>query len=350
MELCGNPPLSNDQHVDFIAIDFETATSDPNSACAVGLAFVVGLEVTATTHRLIQPPGNRYDQGNINVHGIYPEDTEQSPDFLTVWRELHPMLAGKALIAHNARFDMSVIKASLAAYGDPYVHQYADFKYIDSIAMARDLVPGRKNLAACAAALGIDLRHHHNAECDAVACAQIAIACIKATHCLNLGEFCFSQPHIRIQELSDLALPARRPRTAQPAKARRAPGYRTAIHTKEIQPQVSFFDKNHPFYQKSLVFTGELSIDRQEAMQRAVNVGAVIKTAVSRKTDFLVVGRQFAGPGGTETHSNKEEKARAILAEGKTNLRILNEAEFSRLLQGSLSPAAPQSRRSMAAK
>lgn len=200
-------PLSANQHVDFVAIDFETATSDPNSACAVGLAFVVGLRVVATTHHLIQPPGNRYDQGNIHVHGIYPEDTEHAPDFLTVWQELHPLLAGKALIAHNARFDMSVIKASLAAYGDPYVRQYADFKYIDSIAMARDLVPGRKNLAACAQALAIPLTHHHNAECDAVAWRQIAIACIQANHCLNLGEFCFSQPHIRIQEVADLALP-----------------------------------------------------------------------------------------------------------------------------------------------
>ena len=108
-------PLPPHQHVDFVAIDFETATSNPNSACAVGLAFVVGLEVVATTHHLIQPPGNQYDQGNINVHGIHPEDTRQAPDFLTVWRQLHPMLAGKALIAHNARFDMSVIKASLAA-------------------------------------------------------------------------------------------------------------------------------------------------------------------------------------------------------------------------------------------
>ena len=213
MEICGQPslPLPANQHVDFVAIDFETATSDPNSACAVGLAFVVGLEVVATTHRLIQPPGNQYAQGNIHVHGIYPEDTEHAPDFLTVWQELHPMLAGKALIAHNARFDMSVIKASLAAYGDPYVQQYADFKYIDSIAMARDLVPGRKNLAACAQCLGVELSHHHNAECDAVACAQIAITCIKANHCLNLGEFCFSQPHIRIQELSDLVLPVRTP-------------------------------------------------------------------------------------------------------------------------------------------
>ena len=339
MEICGQPslPLPANQHVDFVAIDFETATSDPNSACAVGLAFVVGLEVVATTHRLIQPPGNQYAQGNIHVHGIYPEDTEHAPDFLTVWQELHPMLAGRALIAHNARFDMSVIKASLAAYGDPYVQQYADFKYIDSIAMARDLVPGRKNLAACAQCLGVELSHHHNAECDAVACAQIAITCIKANHCLNLGEFCFSQPHIRIQELSDLVLPVRTPTSVPRGRnPRSGPKYHPNVHPKEIRPQVTFFDPNHPFYQKSLVFTGELSIDRREAMQRAVNVGAIIKTAVSRKTDFLVVGRQYNGPGGTATVSNKEEKARAILAEGKSRLRLLSEREVLHRRQGAL--------------
>lgn len=346
-------PLSPRQHVDFVAIDFETATGDPNSACAVGLAFVVGLEVVATTHHLIQPPGNRYDQGNIHVHGIYPEDTEHAPDFLTVWQQLHPMLEGKALIAHNARFDMSVIKASLAAYGDPYLRQYAQFKYIDSIAMARDLVPGRKNLAACTQALGIDLKRHHNAECDAVACAQIAIACIKASGCLNLGEFCFSQPHIRIQELDDLPLPVRQPRLPKTGKVSRAtsvPRSHAKIHTKDIRPQVTVFDQNHPLYQKSVVFTGELSIDRREAMQRAVNVGAVIKTAVSRRTDFLIVGRQYDGPDGQASVSNKELKARAIIDEGKSSLRLLSEGEFFRLLQSSVRQSAPAAGRVSAAK
>ena len=264
-----------------------------------------------------------------------------APDFLTVWQELHPMLVGKALIAHNARFDMSVIKASLAAYGDSYVQQYADFKYVDSIAMARDLVPGRKNLAACSECLGIDLEHHHNAECDAVACAEIAIACIKANHCLNLGEFCFSQPHVRIQEVADLVPPTPRPKVPKTTQPRRThavgPGPALAqnrhIKPRDIQPQVSTFDTSHPLYQKSLVFTGELSIDRKEAMQRAVNVGAVLRSSVSRRTDFLVVGHQYDGPDGQATISNKEEKARAILAEGKSKLRLLDETEFFHLLQ-----------------
>ena len=68
-----------DTPIDFVAIDFETATRNWDSACSVGLAFVRGQEVVATFHQLIQPPGNRYDQGNIDIHGIYPEDTELAP-------------------------------------------------------------------------------------------------------------------------------------------------------------------------------------------------------------------------------------------------------------------------------
>lgn len=70
-----------------------------------------------------------------------------------------------------------------------------------------------------------------------------------------------------------------------------------------------------------------------EAMQRAVNVGAVLRSSVSRRTDFLVVGHQYDGPDGQATISNKEEKARAILAEGKSKLRLLDETEFFHLLQ-----------------
>lgn len=150
--------------------------------------------------------------------------------------------------------------------------------------------------------------------------------------------------------MADLALPVAPQPPSQRRKPRVSPAYRPPIRPKEIRPQVSFFDPKHPLYQKAIVFTGELSIDRREAMQRAVNVGAVIKTAVSRKTDFLVVGRQYDGPGGTATVSNKEEKARAILAEGKSNLCLLTEAEFFRLLQGSLHHTLPAEPRAAATK
>lgn len=38
-----------------------------------------------------------------------------------------------------------------------------DFKYVDSVAIAKDFVPGSKTLEHCAAHLGIEMGHHHNA-------------------------------------------------------------------------------------------------------------------------------------------------------------------------------------------
>ena len=91
---------------------------------------------------------------------------------------------------------------------------------------------------------------------------------------------------------------------------------------------MSFFDPKHPLYQKAVVFTGELSIDRREAMQRAVNVGAVIKTAVSRKPIFLWWDGNTTDQEEPPPSATREEKAKAILAEGKSNLCLLTEAEF----------------------
>lgn len=318
-----------DTPIDFVAIDFETATRNWDSACSVGLAFVRGQEVVATFHQLIQPPGNRYDQGNIDIHGIYPEDTELAPTFLDVWERIFPAIRGKALVAHNARFDMSVIKASLDACSAYYPEEYLAFKYVDTVQMAREFVPGTRKLSACADCLGICLDHHHNAECDAVACAEIAIRCIRDAGCGNLGEFCFSRAHVHIHELKTIDLPepfiSRRDRPKIPPKY-------SSVKVTEIKPQCDGFNESHPFFKKSLVFTGDLTLGRKEAMQLAADAGALIKSAVSRKTDYLIVGKQDTALVGDDGLSSKEEKAYELIQAGKADIKIIGEEEFLRLL------------------
>ena len=48
---------------------------------------------------------------------IGPEDVEDAPDFAGIWPELEKRLAGRIVVAHNAQFDMSVLRASLRAAG-----------------------------------------------------------------------------------------------------------------------------------------------------------------------------------------------------------------------------------------
>ena len=72
-------------------------------------------------------------------------------------------------------------------------------------------------------------------------------------------------------------------------------------------------------------------MERADAAQMAVDVGAVIKSSVSGKTDFLVVGQQdimLVGASGTST---KERRAQEINSSGKGNIQVITEQEFIEL-------------------
>ena len=109
--------LATDSGGSFAAIDFETATSERSSACAVG---VVAFEDGSPADRLrllIQPPGNLYDAFNTWIHGIDPSGTRYSPPFPEVWDQVAEVLDGRLVVAHNTAFDMSVLRRSAEHYG-----------------------------------------------------------------------------------------------------------------------------------------------------------------------------------------------------------------------------------------
>ena len=63
------------QGINFIAIDFETATGKRASICEAGICVVRNGEVTKTRSWLVRPQGNRYSYWNMQIHGIRPNDT-----------------------------------------------------------------------------------------------------------------------------------------------------------------------------------------------------------------------------------------------------------------------------------
>lgn len=84
----------------------------------------------------------------------------------------------------------------------------------------------------------------------------------------------------------------------------------------------------HPLFGKNIVFTGALLLTRAEAMQLAVDYGAIPQKGVTTKTDFLVVGTQDVDRVGNDGMSSKEEKAIRLNESGKANIRIVTEPEF----------------------
>lgn len=308
---------------DFVAIDFETASSDLSSACAIGIAAVENLELVDSFYSLIKPPRNYYDYINTSIHGITPEMTADAPTFTELWPQINRFFDKHIpVVAHNARFDISVLRLSTD-------ENIPNFSYIDSINIASLFCEGHKDLISCAKSMGVysDNLKHHNAHCDAILCAKIAVKGIDMLECKTLWEFLAKYPHVRNERFSEF-----QPQKKMYKKSSKSSTRFQKIDIKSIAPTIGTIDESSPLYGKNLVFTGELSLDRAEAMQIAVNAGANIKSSVSSKTDYLVVGAQDKSLVGDDGMSTKEEKAHALNEAGKANIIFLSEDEFLRLV------------------
>ncbi|WP_058303308.1 3'-5' exonuclease [Gorillibacterium timonense] len=171
--------------MNFTAIDFETATSHRGSACSVGLVVVENGQITQKVHQLIQPPGNRYDRFNISIHGITPAMTQSAPPFSEVWKELSLFLSQQSVIAHNASFDMSVLRYCL----DHTDMEYPTLSYYCTYLLSKSLWPERKSyvLSDLSTSFGIEFEHHRADE-DAYACARIALAMLEQEGVRSLDE------------------------------------------------------------------------------------------------------------------------------------------------------------------
>jgi DNA polymerase III subunit epsilon len=160
--------------LDFTAIDFETANSNSASACSVGLVKVRDGVVVDETGWLIRPPAgyDSFNEWNTRIHGIMAPDVAGALLWSEQLADLVAFADGDALVAHNAGFDMGVIKAACAAsYLD-----CPDFSYLCSLRVARktyNLDSYRLPVAAMAA--GFEGFHHHDALDDSRACAAIMV-------------------------------------------------------------------------------------------------------------------------------------------------------------------------------
>jgi DNA polymerase III subunit epsilon len=155
----------------FVAIDFETADYQPDSACAVGLVRVEKMQITERMTVLIRPP--RQQIHFTHIHGITWSMVQDLDTFAAVWPKLSPMLNGASVLAaHNAPFDRKVLLSCCAAAR--LVPPDLPFLCTVQLARRRWALP-RNDLKTLCRCLGIPL-NHHEAGSDAEACARIVMA------------------------------------------------------------------------------------------------------------------------------------------------------------------------------
>lgn len=168
-----------------VVIDFETANKSKDSACAVGIAVVSDGEISDTRHWTIRPPSDAFSSRNVQLHGITLHSVLCRPRLAALWPEISTLLNGSTIIAHCADFDMQVLTQSLAAYAI----QPPPFEYICTRQLARRVWPHyrRYSLRHLSDRLGIQ-HTPHNPASDAMACAQVFLACCSSIQARTIQE------------------------------------------------------------------------------------------------------------------------------------------------------------------
>jgi DNA polymerase-3 subunit epsilon len=157
--------------MNWAAIDLETANADRASACALGLVVIQEAQIVKRRSWLIRPKGC-FDLNNVVIHGITSDHVAEEPTFAELWDEVHSEIRGMPLVAHNASFDISVLRHTL----DHYELQYPILDYYCTRAISHALWPTLPSygLELVSHYLGLSFTHHAVEE-DAMACAAIVL-------------------------------------------------------------------------------------------------------------------------------------------------------------------------------
>lgn len=188
------PPAPVHGQPRFAVLDVETTGLSPRDNRILEIAVVTtdpwGRVLDEWTTR-INPEG---PVGATHIHGIRATDVARAPRFREILGPLQQRLAGAALAAHNATFDVAFLRAEYARLG----WHMPDAPTLCTLEASSVHLPrlDRRRLADCCAATGVQLNGAHSALGDARATAALLAA--------------FMHPHVgRPPSEHDLAMPHR---------------------------------------------------------------------------------------------------------------------------------------------
>jgi DNA polymerase-3 subunit epsilon len=133
-------------------------------------------------------PERDSEEGALAVHGLTTEFLADKPTFKQIAAEFLDYVRGAQIIIHNAPFDVGFLDAELALLGlPPFKEHVADV--VDSLQMAKELHPGRRNsLDALCDRYGISNAHRvlHGALLDAELLAEVYLSMTRGQNSLTM--------------------------------------------------------------------------------------------------------------------------------------------------------------------
>jgi len=328
----------------FTAIDFETASRRPDSACQLAAVAVRDGQIAEKRMWMIRPEPLYFSRGNIRIHGITPEQVRAEPAFGELWADISQTFGDDCLVAHNASFDIGVLLACLRTHDQ----SIPELNFTCTRAIARRTWPHhrRYGLKPLAQWLGIRFRHHDALE-DSIACAKILLAAGIDREAESLpdlekklrlrrgaaGQWGYRGPTGRIRAgratrqsgrhssgqsnaPQSNALPFLYPNQSEPTDS-------PTINRIDFQRLLVRAEFIRPLSGMQIVISGRLrQFSQQEAASLAQRLGGRLQQEVDDHTDLVVLG------SGDEP---AREKAQQLKTSG-TSIRIVAEEEFLGLI------------------
>lgn len=286
-----------DAHYQAVVIDFETTGlhCDTDEILQVS---IIDQDENVLMNQYCRAMRHNSWESASSVNGIYPPRVAFCPPFEKVAPYVQDILfRADKVLAYNCSFEQSFLMVNGI---NPYILFWCDpmKEIVDYCNASSGGHRSRMALQSAARIIGYDYNAHD------------ALEDVKAT--LRVHNFATKSKETKTQA------PA-------PTKPKSRPGHVLYPENKQADPQ-------HPLYGKTLVITGQLPIDREQASLQAAALGAKVRIKLSPRTQILVCGQreeEWAERFGEK--SSKIKKAEQMNAEG-ASIEFMSGEKFMELL------------------
>lgn len=306
--------------MNFVAIDFETANEKRNSPCSIGLVVVKNGEIIEKVYHLIKPKEMRFMPINIGIHGIRPHMVKDELEFDKVWEKIKHYFNDNLVIAHNASFDISVLRNTLELYDI----KMPSFKYICTMKLSKNFYSSIDNarLNTVNNFLGYEFKHH-DALADAMACSNILLNISQELNSKNINEIS-KLLGVTLGYVNENGYKSSSTKGRIFRKSNKQPSRKNIIESFNFTA----------FKDEIVVFTGRLaSITRDEAMILVRKLSGNVGSSVTKKTTCIVTNTKDIENLNREEMSNKLRRAVDLKKNGQV-IKFLNEEAFLKKCRG----------------
>lgn len=300
-KLCGIKEEAEPTIYDYIVFDIETTGLDTQNdeIIEIGAVAVQSSKIVDTFSTLIKPKSNISSKIS-QITGITNEMLEGQPTIDDVMPKFLKFIGNNLIIGHNIDgFDLPFCNRIANDLNLPSINNITK----DTLIIARENLNLNSNtLSNVAYALGVKVDITHRAVDDCI----ITMGCYEAMKGKTAKDFQKNQKSTYSNPYSKF----------------------NVKKAKEFTTTNTIFDETHPLYGKTCVFTGDMeNLDREQSMQRIVDIGGLCADSITKKSNILVIG----GLSPTNKKSGKVKKAEEYNEKG-LSIEILTENNFAKIL------------------